>query len=121
MCPSSTRTGRCCSTRPCPQGWDTYRGYRAEWEGDPDTDPVATAQHAGASTTVHAIWNGATGVSDWRVLAGSDPSSLAPVAVAAWNGLDTTITIGGSPAVVQVVALDDRGRTIRSSTPTAAA
>ena len=59
-----------------PTGWDTYRGYRAEWEGDPDADPVATAQHAGASTTVHAIWNGATDVSDWRVLAGPDASSL---------------------------------------------
>ena len=60
-------------------------------------------------------------VADWRVLAGPGPLVARPVAVAAWNGLDTTITIGGSPAVVQVVALDDRGRTIRSSTPTAAA
>ena len=47
-CPSSTRTARCCSTPASRPGWDTYRGYRAEWEGEPDTDPVATAQHAGA-------------------------------------------------------------------------
>ena len=105
-----------------PAGWDTYRGYRADWEGDPDAPPAATAtKNADGTTTVHAVWNGATDVSDWRILAGPDAASLAPVAVTAWNGLDTALTLPGAPAELEVVALDARGRVLASSAPVAAA
>src|SRR5262249_33501048 len=87
-----------------PAGWDTYRGYRAEWDGEPDGPPVATAtKNADGTTTVHAVWNGATDVADWRILAGPDAGSLAPVAVTAWNGLDTALTLPGAQAELEVV------------------
>src|SRR5206468_11019383 len=93
-----------------PAGFDTYRAYRAPWEGHPDTSPAATAEPGdGGTTTVHAIWNGATDVADWRVLAGPDTASLAPVATAAWNGLDTRIELAGTPQLVEVAAPDARG------------
>jgi hypothetical protein len=103
-----------------PAGYDTYRAYRSAWDGNPDTDPTATVRDNGNGTsTVHAIWNGATDVADWRVLAGPDTGSLTTVAAAAWNGLDTAITIAGTPHDVKLVALDAHGRAIATSQPTA--
>jgi hypothetical protein len=104
-----------------PAGYDTYRAYRAAWDGHPDGAPTATAApNASGTTTVHAIWNGATDVAEWRVLAGPDATALAPVATAAWNGLDTAITVAGAPQEVEVVALDARGHVIGASQPVAA-
>jgi len=97
---------------------DTYRGYRFQWLGHPDTLPTAIAQHAGRrKTTVHAIWNGATEVARWRILAGRSAAKLSPVRTAAWNGLDTAIKIAGTPKEVQVVALDVRGSVIATPKP----
>jgi outer membrane protein assembly factor BamB len=97
---------------------DTYRGYRFQWSGHPDTLPTAIARHAGRrKTTVHAIWNGATEVARWRILAGGSAAKLSPVRTAAWNGLDTAIKIAGTPKEVQLVALDARGSVIATSKP----
>jgi hypothetical protein len=102
-------------------GNDTYRGYRFQWTGQPDTLPTATARHRGRRMTiVHAIWNGATGVARWRVLAGRRASKLSPVRTVAWNGLDTAIKIAGARKEVRVVALDARGRVIAMSKPSRA-
>jgi hypothetical protein len=104
-----------------PAGYDTYRAYRESWSAEPESDPIATGQrNADGTTTVHALWNGATDVAAWRVLAGSDAKALAPVATAAWAGLDTAVTVSGTPKVVEVVALDARGRVIERSEPVAA-
>jgi len=102
--------------------YDTYRAYRAEWAGQPDTQPTATARtNADGTTTVHAIWNGATGVTAWRILGGKDATTLALVRTVAWNGLDTTLRIAGLPQEVEVEALDARGSVIGTSKPAPAA
>jgi Arylsulfotransferase (ASST) len=99
-----------------PGAYDTYRAYRAEWAGRPDTRPIATAwTNANGTTTVHAVWNGATEVAAWRILAGPAPSALAPVRTVRWNGLDTTVKIRGVPREVEAVALDVRGNVIGRS------
>lgn len=99
-----------------PAGNDTYRGFRFEWTARPDTLPTATAHHTGRrQTTVDAVWNGATDVARWRILAGRSAAKLVAVRTAAWNGLDTTIKIAGVPKEIQVVALDARGRVIAVS------
>jgi len=101
-----------------PGGNDTYRGYRFQWTGQPDTLPTATAHHRGRrKTIVYAVWNGATGVVRWRILAGRSAAKLRPVRTAAWNGLDTAIRIAGAPKQVRVVALDARGSVIAMSKP----
>ncbi|HMJ01165.1 MAG TPA: arylsulfotransferase family protein [Gaiellaceae bacterium] len=101
-----------------PGRYDTYRAYRAAWTGQPQTRPVATAwTNADGSTTVHAIWSGATEVAAWRILAGSKPSSLVPTRTARWNGLDTRIKIRGLPLEVEVVALNAQGSVIEMSKP----
>jgi hypothetical protein len=97
---------------------DTYRAYRSLWSGQPDTQPTATARtNKNGTTTVHAIWNGATQVASWRVMAGSAANKLASVRKAPWNGLDTAITIKGIPSEVKVVALDPNGAVIGTSKP----
>jgi len=101
-----------------PASDDTYRGYRFQWTGHPDNLPTAIAHHAGRrKTTVHAIWNGATEVARWRILAGRSTAKLSPVRTVAWNGLDTTIKIGGVPRELQIVALDARGNVVAMSKP----
>jgi len=97
---------------------DTYRAYRSVWSGQPDSQPTATARtNRNGTTTVHAIWNGATQVESWRVLAGPAAGKLAPIRKAPWNGLDTAVTIRSIPSEVKVVALDSKGAVIGTSKP----
>lgn len=99
-------------------GYQTYRAYRFQWTGRPTAPPTATARRKGRrSTTVHAIWNGATSVARWRVLGGRSTAHLRPLRVVPWNGLDTAIKIKGVPKIVQVVALDERRAVLDTSPP----
>jgi len=95
----------------------TYRAYRFPWDGRPLTPPTVTVDAA----TVHAVWNGATGVTRWRVLAGTSATGLEPLATAGWNGLDTAIAVppGAALSYVEVQALDARNRVIGTSPVTA--
>lgn len=43
-----------------PQDYSSYRTYRDEWEGEPETAPEVRID--GASGDAHAVWNGATEV-----------------------------------------------------------
>ena len=99
-----------------PAGFDTYRAYRHVWHARPTGAPVATAQrNADGTTTVHAIWNGATEVARWIVVGGPHPRALRRLGTAAWNGLDTTITLKAAADQLAVVAEDDAGREIDRS------
>ncbi|HTQ06072.1 MAG TPA: arylsulfotransferase family protein [Polyangiaceae bacterium] len=101
---------------PSTGGWDTYRAYRFVWHATPDTRPTATAsRNADGSVTVHAIWNGATDVAHWIVLAGKDQRSLWPIASTAWKGLDTSLGVSTKDARVAVVALARDGRLLGRS------
>jgi hypothetical protein len=105
-----------------PPGWDTYRAYRFVWHGTPDSPPTATAQrNADGTVTVHAIWNGATDVERWIVVAGARPHGLWPAGLADWNGLDTAITLKTDATDIAVVAEDRWGRLFARSIPVAIA
>ena len=90
------RQGKLLFDAPLTAGNNTYRAYRAEWAGQPDTPPTATA---------------------WRIFAGPTATSLSPIRTVPWNGLDTTVRIAGLPQEVKVVALDARGAIIGTSQP----
>jgi hypothetical protein len=66
---------------------------------------------------VHAVWNGATGVARWRLLAGPAEDDLRAVATVEWDGLDTVLTLpdGGHGGFVKVEALDAGGRPMGTS------
>jgi hypothetical protein len=99
-----------------PPNYGTYRGYRFVWDAAPATSPTASVLLASdGSSTVHAFWNGATGVASWEVMGGSAAGSLSIIASAPWSGLDTVIPVPGSPSVVEVVALDAAGTVIGTS------
>jgi hypothetical protein len=82
----------------------------------PDTRPTATAQSsADGTTTVHAIWNGATKVARWIVVGGKRGRALWPIAFTDGNGFDTAVTVSGHPRLVAVVAQDAEGHFIGRS------
>jgi hypothetical protein len=98
-------------------GRDTYRAYRFEWEGKPDAPPRATARRSGRrALVVHAIWNGATSVVRWRILAGSIAGKLVAARTIAWNGFDTAVELRSRARYAKVVALESGGAAIGEST-----
>jgi hypothetical protein len=88
-----------------------YRAYRMRWSGTPTTRPSVAAQRAGRTTTLYASWNGATNLSYWRVLAGSNPNRLRKAGTVRSGGFETSISTPAA-AYVAVVALDSRRHAI---------
>ncbi len=94
-------------------GYDTYRAYRFAWDGQPLDGPDATLVRSGATATVHASWNGASRVARWLVLGRAHRGWHASVlGQAAWNGLDTAISVPARANVQALVALDGSGHRI---------
>ena len=71
-----------------PAGDESYRAYPMPWQPDPPTRPALAASSAHGRTRVYASWNGADGVVRWRVLAGTDASTLKPVASVRRSGFE---------------------------------
>jgi hypothetical protein len=92
----------------------SYRAYLYAWTGTPTTPPSVAATTSGTTTTVYASWNGATEVSSWRVIAGSAPNQLQPVATATKQGFETQVEIPAA-AYVAVQALGSAGRALSTS------
>jgi Arylsulfotransferase (ASST) len=96
----------------------SYRSFRFEWTGRPAHAPTYSFQAAGSGAgTVYASWNGATGVSAWRVLVGSSRASLKAVAEGARTGFETAIRLpaGTTGPYVAVQALGSAGQVLGSS------
>jgi hypothetical protein len=113
-----SRNGKLVYDAALPPGWTTYRAFRFPWKGRPTAPPTVRVE---GGTTVHAVWNGATGVARWRLLLGASEAGLRPVGEVLWNGLDTAIPVPapqhGEMRHVKVEALDTDGRVMgRSAT-----
>jgi hypothetical protein len=94
-------------------GNSNYRAYRFPWSSTPATVP-AIAASTGKNATAYVSWNGATTVSSWRILGGTDPTKLSSVATGAKRGFETAIKIP-SETYVAVQALDGHGNVLGSS------
>jgi Arylsulfotransferase (ASST) len=92
----------------------SYRAYRFQWTGAPDTTPAVVGASHGSTTGIYVSWNGATQVSSWRVQGGSSPSSLHNVASSPKHGFETAITFGHQ-TYVRVQALDGSGHVLSTS------
>jgi hypothetical protein len=102
-----------------PAPGQSYRAYRFPWSATPAYPPTAVlASGAGASGTIYASWNGATGVTAWRVLGGPSATSLTPIATVASAGFQTTIAVAGTDADYVVQALGAAGEALGSATAT---
>lgn len=113
-----SRTGELLLDATFAEGFSTYRAYRAPWHGRPLTPPTVSL----SGSTARIVWNGATGVARWRILAGPSRAALRPVAQTAWNGFDTatalpSVAVAGA-RFVKAEALDARGRVIGASAVT---
>ena len=96
----------------------SYRTYRLRWSGVPSTVPAVAASNRGRTTTVYVSWNGATGVTRWRVLSGASSQSLKTVTTARRTGFETAIRIARR-TYVRVQALDGTGHVLGTSALTA--
>jgi hypothetical protein len=102
----------------------SYRDFRFPWSGRPASAPavLANLNNTDEETIVHMSWNGATDVASWRVLAGKDPSSLAPQTTTTAAGFETATivpktfeTSSKTLGYVAVQALDSSGRVLATS------
>jgi arylsulfotransferase ASST len=98
----------------------TYRAYRFSWSAQPTRPPTITVgEGPGGTHQVYASWNGATDVSFWRVLAGRNPRTLAPVITVARTGFETAIPAAGSDRYFAVQALAADRHVLSRSDPVA--
>jgi Arylsulfotransferase (ASST) len=99
--------------------YESYRGYRFAWTGAPASAPAIAASASPAGpVTVYASWNGDTRTTSWRLLAGSSPQALAPVATAPRSGFETTLATPAAAPYVQVQALGASGEVLGTSSAT---
>lgn len=93
-----------------------YRAYLSEWEATPSEPPAADMKTEDDQTTVHASWNGATEVAQWRVLGGPDTGARTELATAERAGFETAIPVPEDADNVIVEALDEDGEVLASTT-----
>jgi hypothetical protein len=100
-----------------PFGAQSYRAYRFQWSGQPQTKPaVALAPNADGSVRVWASWNGATAVRSWRVLGGESRNHMARLGGRGRMGFETAMKPVSEPAYFEVQALGAGGRVLGTST-----
>jgi hypothetical protein len=100
-----------------PYDMSFYRAYRYSWSALPASPPavLASLNTTGEETIVHASWNGATGVSAWRVLAGKPRGPMLAQATIPVSGFESSTTLPVKYARVAVQALDSAGGVLGTS------
>jgi len=94
----------------------SYRAYRFPWSATPASPPaLAVRASGGGQASAYASWNGATGVSSWRILAGASATSLAPLVTAPRSGFETKIALSTSDQWFAAQALGASGRVLGTS------
>jgi hypothetical protein len=99
-----------------PAGSESYRTLRFAWSARPSSGPqVAVRPGARGWLRVYVSWNGATVVARWRLEAGSSSRALRTLGSVGPTGFETVMPAPAWAAVVEVVALDARGRVLAAS------
>ncbi len=99
----------------------SYRAYKFPWSAAPSEPPAIAVKRTGAGVdTVYASWNGATAVSQWRVLAGASAKRMSPIATFPKSGFESALSVANGNAYFAVQALDAEGRLLGVS-PTVSA
>jgi hypothetical protein len=95
------------------RGVQDFSVSSSRWQGRPRTRPSVSARRlARDRVQVHVSWNGATGVSSWRVLSGREQRRLSAVATVPRSGFETAIVARASDPYLAVQALDRSGEVI---------
>jgi hypothetical protein len=94
------------------QDADTYRAFRFVWHGYP-TDRPAAAVSGGK---LYVSWNGATEVTRWQLVSGSDDGGLSSGKTVPKRGFETAISLRGvTGRAFAARALDGNGRILGTS------
>lgn len=103
-----------------PALYQSYTALKFPWVGTPAQRP-SLAVRAGSSggLVAYVSWNGATAVTQWRLLTGASPHALGAVAVAPRSGFETAIALSSTPRYIAVQALGAGGQALGASTPVA--
>ncbi len=101
----------------------SYRDLHFSWSGRPARAPAFAFAPAGAGGgTVYASWNGATGVSSWRLLAGASAAAMSAVEQAPRGGFETAIALPAGATTgpyLAVQALGPSGEVLATSSAAA--
>ncbi len=97
-----------------PAPGQSYRAYRFPWSATPAAAPKLAVATKGATSTLYMSWNGATGVSSWRVLGGPAPTALAALTGAPAAGFETAVAVPKN-ADFAVQALGPAGEVLGAS------
>jgi hypothetical protein len=102
-----------------PSPGQSYRAYRFPWNAQPAAPPALVVKSSGTeSATVYASWNGATDVSEWRVLGGPSATELTAIATVPATGFETSIPVSTTDPDFVVQALGAGGQVLGTSQPT---
>jgi hypothetical protein len=93
----------------------SYRAYRFAWSGQPLTRPALAVSLLKGTPTLWASWNGATDVSQWRILAGPSPTRLAEVRRFLSSGFETEMRSPRPGPYFEVQALTGAGQVLATS------
>jgi hypothetical protein len=93
----------------------SYRAFKDDWHATPKGNPAIFARITNGRVAAYVSWNGATEVANWRLLGGPAQDQLAPLGSAPWADFETKLAFDGTPAYVQVQALDATGEVIGAS------
>jgi predicted lipoprotein with Yx(FWY)xxD motif len=99
-----------------PAADESYRARKHSWSATPYYAPSVAVRQKDAKRTVYASWNGATGVSAWRVLAGRSPKRLKVIVARARRlGFETRMPVRAVGPYFAVKALGSDGRALGAS------
>jgi Arylsulfotransferase (ASST) len=94
----------------------SYRAYRFPWTAQPPGVPsLADVPTSTAAVNLYASWNGATGVTAWRVLGGAKPGALKSLGTVDRSGFETRIAVHSNEPFFAVQALGTSGHALGTS------
>ncbi len=91
-------------------GTSSYRAFKDTWNGTPAAAPSVAVKRSGTQVQLHVSWNGATGVSHWGIVGGTDPQQLTPIGTAGVAGFETQISVPNAPRISPSRRSTDRAR-----------
>jgi hypothetical protein len=96
-----------------PALYQSYTALKFPWAGQPAQRPsLAVRASSPGGPVAYVSWNGATAVTQWRLLGGASPHALGPVAAAPRGGFETAITLQSSARYFAVQALGADGQVL---------
>jgi hypothetical protein len=104
-----------------PALYQSYTALKFPWTGMPTQRPsLAIRARSQGEAVAYVSWNGATAVTQWRLLGGASPHTLVPAAaVAPRSGFETAIVLPSTPRYIAVQALGAGGQVLGASLPVA--